>query len=385
MDARTSTPLYFDYAAATPMDSAVFAAMQPYFTEQFYNPSATYLSAQSVKKDLDAARARIANWLGARPSEIVFTAGGTEANNLAVHGIMRQYPEGNIVTSAIEHEAVLQPAAQYRHKEAPVDFDGIIDLDKLRALIDDQTVLVSVMYANNEVGSIQPIRQIAQLLDQVRRDRRKRGVAQPLYFHTDACQAAAYLDLHTARLGVDLLTLNAGKIYGPKQSGALFVSAKVHLQPDIVGGGQERGIRSGTENIAAAVGFAKALDLVQTRRHEEAARMQLLQKKLISELETAFSEVVINGSRKHRLPNNVHITLPGQDNERLLMALDEVGILCAAGSACSASSDEPSHVLRAMSLSDSEARASLRFTMGRQTDEAAVETLVHALTQIAKQ
>ena len=375
-------PLYFDYAAATPMDPAVVAVMQPYFTEKFYNPSATYLPAQGIKKDLEAARASIASWLGARSSEVVFTAGGTEANNLAIHGIMRSYPEANLVVSAIEHEAVLQPAAQYAHKEAPVKADGIVDVEKLQALIDDQTVLVSVMYANNEVGSIQPIRQIAHIIEAVRKDRRTRNVKLPIYFHTDACQAAAYLDLHTARLGVDLLTLNAGKIYGPKQSGALFVGAKVHLQPDILGGGQERGIRSGTENIAAAVGFAKALTLAQERRHQEANRLLQLQKKLIHELETTFPSVIINGSQKNRLPNNVHVTFPGCDNERVLMELDEAGILCAAGSACSASNEEPSHVLRAMGLSDAEAQASLRFTMGLQIDETDIETLVTVLRQV---
>ena len=374
--------LYFDYAAATPMDPAVMAAMTPYFSKQFYNPSATYLAAQGVKKDIQAARGRIANWLGARPSEIIFTAGGTEANNLAIHGVLRQYPGAKVVTSAIEHESVLQPAAQYAHQEAPVAPDGLIDLKELSALIDDQTVLVSIMYANNEVGSIQPLRHISQLVQSVRRDRQKRGVELPLYLHTDACQAAAYLDLHTARLGVDLLTLNAGKIYGPKQCGALFVSSHVRLQPNIVGGGQERNLRSGTENVAGVIGFAAALDLVQERRHDEGARLLQLQKLFIGELQKAVPNAAVNGTLKNRLPNNVHITLPGTDNERLLMELDEAGILCAAGSACSASNEESSHVLRAMGLSDAEARASLRFTMGRHTDEAAIRHVIAALAKV---
>ncbi len=376
--------LYFDYAAATPIDPAVASAMQPYFTAKFFNPSATYLAAQQVKKDLNAARARIAGWLGAWPSEIVFTAGGTEANNLAIHGVLRQFPGSNVVASAIEHESVLQPASQHAHKKAPVTADSIVDVAKLRVLIDDQTVLVSVMYANNEVGSVQPIRQLGLALQEIRRGRRQRGVELPIYLHTDACQAAAYLDLHTARLGVDLLTLNAGKIYGPKQCGALFVSRQVRLQPDVVGGGQERNLRSGTENVAGAIGLAMALDLVQTRRHEEGERLRRLQKLFIGELQKNLPEAVVNGTLKTRLPNNVHITLPGQDNERLLMALDEAGVLCAAGSACSASSDEPSHVLHAMGLSDGQARSSLRFTMGRQTDEAAVHQAVAALVRAAR-
>lgn len=379
---NTNLALYFDYAAATPLDPVVLQAMQPYFTELFYNPSATYWVAHEVKKALQTARAQVANWLGAKPTEIIFTAGGTEANNLAIHGLLRQFPKANIITSAIEHESVLQPAAQYDHREAPVTAAGVIDLEKLEALIDDNTVLVSVMYANNEVGTVQPIRQIAKLVENVRKARRTAGNDLPLYFHTDACQAAAYLDIHTARLGVDLLTLNAGKIYGPKQCGALFVASHVRLQPDIVGGGQERNLRSGTENVPGIMGFATALDLVQQRRHEETARLQKLQQSFFDELTQAIPDVIINGSQKTRLPNNVHITIPGQDNERLLIALDEAGVLCAAGSACSASSEEPSHVLRAMGITDADAQASLRFTMGRFSDEQAVKTAVATLSKL---
>jgi cysteine desulfurase len=371
--------IYLDYAAATPMDEQVKAAMLPYFADQFYNPSATYLAAQAVRKEVDAARARIAHWFGARPSEVIFTAGGTEANNLAMHGVMRQFPDGNVVVSAIEHDAIVRPASQYSCRIAPVSEQGVVDVEKLISLVDDNTVLVSVMYANNEVGTIQPIRQIGQQIAAIRRERQKQGNPKPLYFHTDACQAAAYLDLHAARLGVDLMTINAGKIYGPKQCGALFVGAHVQLMPDIVGGGQERGLRSGTENVAGIVGLATALDLVQERRHDESERLQALQQLFLAELVQALPGVHINGSLKHRLPNNVHITIPGQDNERLLMQLDEAGIQCAAGSACSASNEEPSHVLRAMGISDELAQASLRITMGRQTDEAAVRATVVAL------
>lgn len=375
----TNTPVYLDYAAATPMDPQVLAAMQPYFSEKFYNPSATYWQAQQVHKDIQDARARIASQLGARPSEIVFTAGGTEANNLAIHGIMSQFPDGNLVVSSIEHESVLEPAGQYRYRQAPVSSQGIVDVDRLTEIIDDQTVLVSIMYANNEVGTLQPIRQVALALQNIRRARRTNGNNLPLYLHTDAAQAAAYLDLHVSRLGVDMLTLNGGKIYGPKQVGALFVGHNVHLRPQVMGGGQERGIRSGTENVAGVVGLATALDLVQLRRAEESKRLKQLQGEFIKLLQTKIPNVIVNGSQKHRLPNNVHITIPGQDNERLLFALDEVGILCAVGSACSASSEDPSHVLRAMGISDADARASLRFTMGKDTTAAMVRQTVDAL------
>jgi cysteine desulfurase len=283
------------------------------------------------------------------------------------------------VTTGIEHESVLATAREYKYREARVNADGIVDIDHLISLIDDNTVLVSVMYANNEMGAVQPIRQVAQALDAVRKARKD---GRPLYFHTDAAQAAAYLDLHTARLGVDLLTINAGKIYGPKQAGALFVSSKVALNPQVAGGGQERGLRSGTENVAGAIGLAAALTLVQERRHQEVARLQGLQASFFRQLEEAIPSAVVNGSRKFRLPNNVHITIPGADNERLIFQLDDKGILCAAGSACSADSGEPSHVLKAMGLSDDDARASLRFTMGCGTTEAEIQQTAQILHAI---
>lgn len=380
----TQNYIYLDHAAATPIDPQVVEAMRPFWSEQFFNPSATYLPAVAVRKELEVARMRIAGWLGARPSEIVFTAGGTEANNLAIQGVMAQFPQGNIVVSAIEHESVLHPARLYACHEAPVSADGIVDIAALLARIDDDTVLVNVMYANNEVGTIQPIRQIGQRLAEIRRERQRAGNKTPLYFHCDAAQAAQYLDIHVARLGVDLLTLNAGKLYGPKQCGLLFVASHVRLRPLILGGGQERGTRSGTENVAAVVGFAAALDLAQQRRHEETKRLQTLQKQFFKDIQAAVTQAEINGSLVHRLPNNLHITIPGADNERLLLELEQRGILCAAGSACSASNEEPSHVLRAMGRTDAVARASLRLTMGHMTTAEHIRTTIAALAQITK-
>jgi cysteine desulfurase len=374
--------IYLDHAAATPLDNDVLAAMQPFFTDQFYNPSATYLAAQSVRSALERARADVALELGARPTEIIFTAGGTESDNLAIAGVMHAFPDAKAVVSAIEHDAVMEPVAQFDHAIAAVTTDGIVDIDDLRAKIDDRTVLVSVMYANNEVGTIQPIRRIAELLEQVRAKRRTAGNTLPVYLHTDACQAANYLDLHVSRLGVDLMTLNGGKIYGPKQSGVLYVSAKVRLQPIIRGGGQERDYRSGTENVPGCIGFAKALQLVQTKRREETERLMDLRQLAFDLIVDRLPGAVINGSQKHRLPNNIHLTVPGQDNERLLVELDERGILAAAGSACSASDDEPSHVLRAMGISDKDAQASLRLTMGKETTESQLRTLVQVLCEL---
>ncbi|HSX27387.1 MAG TPA: cysteine desulfurase family protein [Patescibacteria group bacterium] len=374
--------IYLDYAAATPVDKAVMKAMEPYFSERFYNPSALYLSAKSVTQDITKARQTVAGWLGAKPAEIIFTAGGTESDNLAIRGVMEKFPTGNLVVSAIEHEAVLEPAKLYKHKIAPVNPDGVVDLKTLRKLIDNTTVLVSIMYANNEIGTIEPLRSVGVILDEVRTERRKKGNNLPLYFHTDACQAANYLDLHVSRLGVDLMTLNAGKIYGPKQCGALYIGAEIEIAPQILGGGQERGQRSGTENVAAIVGFATALDLVQKNRHEEANRLNKLQKMAFKIIKERLPGAVINGSQKHRLPNNIHLTIPGQDNERLIMALDEKAILCAAGSACSASKEQPSHVLRATGLTDEEARSSLRLTMGQGTNENDLKYVLETFAEL---
>lgn len=374
--------IYLDYAAATPLDEKVLAAMRPYFSEQFYNPSATYLAAKHVHQAVEDARATVAKVLGVRGAEVLFTAGGTEANNLALHGIMQQYPDKKIIVSSIEHESILALARNYHAAEAPVLPDGIVDLAALARLIDDDTVLVSVMYANNEVGTVQPLHEIAEVICGVVATRRKAGNTLPLYFHTDATQAANYMDLHVSRLGVDLMTLNGGKIYGPKQTGVLYVRAGVVLRPLVFGGGQEHGVRSGTENVPGIVGFSAALELVQNRRHEEVKRLQGLQELFLDLFSEKIPATVVNGSRKKRLPNNVHVTLPGEDNERLLMALDEAGIMAAAGSACSASNEEPSHVLKAMGISDADAQSSMRFTMGASTTEQDIRRTVDALAEL---
>jgi cysteine desulfurase len=373
---------YLDYAAATPLDEDVLTAMRPYFAARFYNPSAQYLAAQAIAKDIESARSRVAKHLGVRAPEIIFTAGGTEANNLAIRGVMEQFPGKKVIVSAIEHESVLEPARQYLYAEAPVKADGIMDEPKLESLIDDETVLVSVMYANNEIGTIQPLREIGQVIQAKIASRRSKGIDLPLYFHTDACQAANYLSLLVNKLGVDMMTINAGKIYGPKQTGALFVSTGTRLRPQILGGGQERGARSGTEGVANVIGFAAALDKAAAMRDAESRRLKILQNLFFQLTEEKLHKAEVSGSRKHRLPNNVHLMLPGKDNERLMMALDEAGIQCATGSACSASNDEPSHVLKAIGYSDEAAQASLRFTMGRGTTDADIRRTVEVLSTL---
>ncbi len=378
-----SAQIYLDYAAASPLDESVVSAMQPYFTERFYNPSALYLSAKAVHKDMEGARTRIARAIGAKHSEIIFTAGGTEANNLAIRGVQAAFPDSHMVVSSIEHESVLVVAKAYNATTVPVNEQGIVDVSAITKAITETTVLVSVMHANNEIGTIQPIKDIAKAVSDIRRTRSKAGNRLPLYLHTDAAQSVNYLDVHVSRLGVDLMTVNGGKIYGPKQTGFLFVKTGTVLTPQTLGGGQERGFRSGTENVPGIMGLARAIEVVSQRKKDEVTRLQKLQKQFMSDV-LSIPGVSINGSLKHRLPNNVHITLEGCDNERVMMELDERGIQCATGSACSASNDEPSHVLSAIGLSDASAQSSLRFSMGAQTTEADIETVIAAIKEIAK-
>lgn len=373
---------YFDFAAATPMSQLVIGAMEPYFSDNFYNPSAQYLAGQASHKVIEKARGDVANVLGCRTQEVVFTAGGTEANNLAVHGIMARYPDANCIVSAVEHDAVLEPAHVYAHSIAPVHPDGRIDMDQLESLIDDKTVLVSIMYANNEIGTVQPLAGISKLMYKIRSERTFSGNPLPLYFHTDACQAPNYLHVLTNTLGVDMMTLNGGKIYGPKQSGILFVKNGIEIEPLIRGGGQEQNLRSGTENVAAIVGFTAALKDAHSQRERESARLSELTHHAVQFMKKELPQVALNGTFGYRLPNNLHVTLPGQDNERIMMALDEKGYMVAVGSACSASSDEPSHVLKAIGLNDQDARSSIRITMGRTTTKDDVVELLSAIKEL---
>lgn len=375
-------PIYLDYAAATPMDDSVLAAMQPYFSNHFHNPSATYLAGRQAKSALDTARASIAGSLGAKISEIIFAAGATEANNLAIQGVMKRHPKGEVLTSAIEHDSVIQPATLFGNRTVPVLVSGLIDIPKLQKMIGSQTVLISVMLVNNELGTVQPLREIATLVQEARKVRQKEGNKNPLYLHTDAAQAGNYLDLHISRLGVDMLSLNGGKIYGPKQTGGLFIKAGTKLSPLILGGGQEAGLRSGTENISGAVGLAKALELSQARRKTDTQRIGNLKKLFATLLQKNIKPSVINGSQKYAAAHLLSVTLPGHDNERIMMALDEAGVQCAIGSACSASSRNSSHVLKAIGLSEELARSTLRFSLGRDSTEKDINYTVEKLASI---
>ncbi|HMI09585.1 MAG TPA: cysteine desulfurase family protein [Candidatus Saccharimonadales bacterium] len=356
--------IYLDHAAATPLDERVFSAMRPYFTEKFYNPSSPYAPALAVRREYEAAKGVIAASIGAKPDELIMTAGATESINLAFNSI-----EGHVVTANIEHHAVLAAAAKLDHAIVESDERGMVSADRVKVAIRPDTRLVSIALANNELGTIQPFRDIAAVIREERERRRSAGDTTPLYFHSDASQGVGQLDVHVARLGVDLLTLNAGKIYGPKQVGLLWAASHVRLNPQIVGGGQERGIRSGTENVAGVVGFAKALELATGHHNGEAKRLQALRDSLQKQLVNAFPDAVLSGHQKRRLPGHLHISFPNIDAERLVFALEARAVFVATGSACAANYGTRSHVLTAIGLAPEIADGSLRLTLGHLSNE----------------
>ena len=380
--------IYLDHAATTPLDPAVARAMQPYLGAEFANPSSVYGAARSTRLAVEHARAEVADILGAKPTEIIFTSGGTEGDNLAVQGVLRSAGRGaHWVTTAIEHDAVLNQTGPlalqgYPSTTVGVGESGIVSAEQVIASITDDTVLVSVMLANNEIGTLQPVADIAKAIALIRQERGKRGNLDPIYLHTDACQAAGYLSLHVTRLGVDLLTINGSKIYGPKGVGALYVRHGVELEPLMYGGGQERGRRSGTENVAGIVGLAMALRLATDAREAESQRLIKLRDELISGIQETLPDALLNGDAKRRLPNNVNVIIPGVEGEAMVLYLDNAGIMASTGSACSSGSLDPSHVLLAIGRSRDEAQQSLRLTLGRSSDDAAVRQVLEILPGI---
>ncbi len=354
--------------------------MMPYFSDEFYNPSAAYLAARQVRADVEEARHTLAKTIGARSAEIIVTAGATESINLALGGV-----NGRIVTTAIEHSAVLETARARGGHILPVDVGGRINLDELRRVLTDDVVIVSVGYVNSETGMVQNIRQIAEVVRAVRAEREQRGVGTPLYLHTDASQAAGLFDLNVSRLGVDLMTLNAGKCYGPKQVGLLYIRAGVQLKPLIRGGGQEMGLRSGTENVTGIIGFAKALELAEKLRGSEVKRLSGLRNMLKQYLVEHLPDVKINESSKANSPAILNMSVAGVDGERVVFALDERGVQAATGSACAANKGLRSHVLTALGLDDTSVDGSLRISMGRFTTaddiEAAGKVIVDVINE----
>lgn len=368
--------IYLDHAAATPLDEHVLAAMQPYFSHQFYNPSAPYAPAIAIRRDYEHAKAMIARTIGVKADELIMTAGATESVSLAFQSI-----GGHVIVPAIEHHAVLEAAKKGDHTIISVSEQGLVDAERIREALRHDTRLVSVALANNELGTIQPLRDIAEVIREERQRRLDAGDKTPLYLHSDASQGVGQLDVNVARLGVDLLTLNAAKIYGPKQVGLLWAAPSVRLEPLIVGGGQERGLRSGTENVAGVIGFATAIERATAHRKYELERLTKLRNRLQAKLTEAFPEAVVSGHQKHRLAGHLHISFPGLDAERVLFALEARNILVATGSACAANKGTRSHVLTAIGLAPEVADGSLRLTLGHGSSDENIDVAAAAIIE----
>ncbi|MBO8125842.1 MAG: cysteine desulfurase NifS [Firmicutes bacterium] len=372
--------VYLDHAATTPVRPEVVEEMLPYFTEKFGNPSSIYRIGWENRSVLDDARDRIAAQLAADSSEIIFTSGGSEADNLAIKGyaLANQKRGKHIITTSVEHHAVLD-TAKYMEKLGfevtflPVDEYGLVSPKQLAEAIRPDTILVSIMYANNEVGTIMPIKELAKVAREAR-----------VAFHTDAVQAGGSLSLDVQDLGVDMLSLSAHKFYGPKGVGLLYVRKGIRLDPLIHGGGQERRRRAGTENVPGIVGMAKALELANAEREENMRRITALRDKLILGLRDRIPEIKLNGHPTQRLPNNVNISIKYIEGESLLLNLDMKGIAASSGSACTSGSLEPSHVLLAMGVPHEIAHGSLRLTLGRETTEEEIDYVLAELPPIVE-
>ncbi len=372
------TEVYLDHAAATPVAPEVMEEMAPYFSQRFYNPSAPYSVARAANADLEHARARVAAALATRADNVTFTAGATEANNLAFAAV-----GGHVVCAAIEHHSVLACAEARGATLVGVSGAGLVDPVDVARAITPRTELVSVSLANGEVGAIQPLRAIARVVAAERSRRLEAGERRPLLLHTDASQAAGYVSLNTSTLGADLITVSAAKMYGPKQVGVLWHADGVALRPLVLGGGQEGGVRSGTQNVAGAVGMACALELAERLRAGEVRRLRALSDRMRRQLVEAVPDVVLSGPKKasSRLPGLVHASFAGVEARRLIVLLERRGVYVGTGSACAASKMRVSHVLVAMGVPQEVATGSLRITMGRSTTEADVDYATEAIVE----
>jgi cysteine desulfurase len=382
--------VYLDYNATTPVEPEVLEAMLPYFSTEFGNAASIHTPGQKARAAVETAREQVAALIGARAQEIIFTSGGTESDNHAIFGVVGQaflpvsssrntnsFP--HIILSAIEHEAVLN-ACQALEKEGvavtylPVDGNGLIEIERLRAAIQPQTVLITIMHANNELGTVQPLKEIGRI-----------AADADVYFHTDAVQSAGKLPIDVNALQVDLLSLSGHKFYAPKGVGALYIRSGTRLRQLLYGGHHQRGFRPGTENVAGIVGLGKAAEIARKSLAEDARRISALRDKLQQGLLHRVPQSRVNGGAAPRTPNTTNLVFPGIDGEALLIALDLKGLACSTGAACSSGAVEPSHVLTAIGLPPEEARASLRFSLGRHTTEKEIEFALQIVPAAAAQ
>lgn len=394
--------IYFDYAASTPVAKEVLKTMLPYFSEKYGNPGSLHSFGQEAMAAVDASRETVAKAVGADFREVVFTGSATEANNLALRGVIKQFKIRNseleikpkLIVSAIEHESVLDTAHDLEREGVevvvlPVDQKGIVDLGKLESELNERTVLVSVMYVNNEIGVVEPISEISKIISNFRNSKfkiknSKIEAAYPL-FHTDAAQALMYFDCDVKKLGVDLMTLSGQKVYGPKGVGALCVKNSLiqntkYLVPIVTGGGQEFGLRSGTENVAAVAGFGKAAELAAQSRVKNAKRVEGLKKYFLGRLKKMDKKIETNG--EPGAPHILNVYFPEEYTGDLLVKLDRAGVAASAGSACSARAFTPSHVLSAMGLPEERVRGSVRFSFGIQTTKSEINEAIRRIGKI---
>jgi cysteine desulfurase len=373
--------VYMDHGAGMPLDSKIFEAMKPYFMENYGNSSSSHSSGNVARNAMESAREKVARLVAAeKPQEVIFTSGGTESNNLAIKGAAyRNRKKGNhIITTAIEHISVIN-ICKYLQKQGfevtyvPVDKQGMVDIEKLEEAINDKTVLISVMYANGEIGTIQPIREIGKLAQE-----------NEVIFHVDAVAAAGQVPINVKEENIDLLSLSSNDLYGPKGVGALYIKAGTKVQPIIQGGGQERGLRSGTENIPGIVGMGKAAEIAKKEMETEGKRLTALRDKLIKGVLDKIDYSFLNGHPTKRLPGNANLRFSYIEGESLILGLDMYGVQVSSGSACTSKTLEPSHVLLAIGLAHEEAHGSLVFTLGKQNSEEDVDYVLEVLPDVVK-
>ncbi|MFA6421993.1 MAG: cysteine desulfurase family protein [Candidatus Buchananbacteria bacterium] len=381
--------VYFDNAATTPLDPAVFKAMEPFLKNQFGNASSLHFAGRDAKNAVDQAKQKIASFLGCSAEEVYFTSGATESDNMAIWGPVEAIKRTNsnlkphIIVSAIEHDAVLEPAKQLARDGADVTFvkpnsKGLMDVNSICKEIKDNTVLISVMYANNEIGTTQPIAEIGKEIKKINDGRKNK-----IYFHTDATQAAGYLDMNVKKLGVDLLSFSAHKIYGPKGVGVLYLKKNTPFRAQIFGGHQQNNVRPGTYNVAGIVGMAKAVDIImKTQSQKKNNKLKSLRDYLVRGIKSKIDNISVNGDMEKRLHSNASIIFEGAEGESILLMLSQKGIAVSTGSACSSGSLEPSHVLSAIGVKPELAHGSIRFSLGRFNNKKEVDYLLRVLPPI---
>ncbi len=371
--------IYLDNAASSPVNEQVLQEMIPFLKENFGNPSSIHKLGRISNKAIQNARKQIAQLVNAEPKEILITSGGTESNNTALFGIAHSKRGHHIVTSAIEHEAILEPCKKLEQEGfditfVKVDETGLVNPADIKKSITPKTCLVSIMFANNEVGTIQPIQEISKICHE-----------NHILFHTDAIQAVGKVEVDVKSLGIDLLSISSHKINGPKGVGALYIKNGIEIDPFIYGGGQENGLRSGTENVASIVGFGKACQLAKENLDQNISKMRNLRNKLINKIITEIPKVTVNGNQEYRIPNNAHFTFLGVNGEDLIIKLDENGIAASTGSACSVKVQKESHVLKAMGFSHDQISGSLRLTVGPSNTESEIEQTIETLKKVVKE